>query len=126
MHFSTLIVAALAAVASASPAIKRQAECPEVDNIPICGVSLLIIRVQSGAGQVQNEALLLMLKTNSTPASSPPSPRSVAPPMTTRACAASSISCASLPPAASSPTAAWPVPRPCYLLPRLSALLVLK
>jgi fructoselysine-6-P-deglycase FrlB-like protein len=38
MQFSTLVIATLAAVASASPAVRRQAECPEVDNIPVCGV----------------------------------------------------------------------------------------
>ena len=42
MHFSALVVAALAAVASAGPAMKRQAECPEVGNIPACGVSLFL------------------------------------------------------------------------------------
>lgn len=39
MHFTTFIVATLAAVASAGPAMKRQAECPEAANIPACGVS---------------------------------------------------------------------------------------
>ena len=42
MHFSALVVAALAAVASAGPAMKRQAECPEVGDIPACGVSLFL------------------------------------------------------------------------------------
>jgi hypothetical protein len=40
MQFSTILLATLAAVASASPMAKRD-DCPEVDNIPICGVSCL-------------------------------------------------------------------------------------
>lgn len=42
MHFTTFAVLTLAAVASASPAIKRQTACPEADNIPACGVSFYI------------------------------------------------------------------------------------
>ncbi|KAL2152231.1 hypothetical protein VTH82DRAFT_5415 [Thermothelomyces myriococcoides] len=42
MHFSTIAVAALAAVASASPTIKRQAECPEADQIPECGYDCIV------------------------------------------------------------------------------------
>ncbi|KAG7289271.1 hypothetical protein NEMBOFW57_005636 [Staphylotrichum longicolle] len=37
MQFTTFAVIALAAVASAGPAIKRQTACPEADNIPACG-----------------------------------------------------------------------------------------
>ncbi|KAJ4301964.1 hypothetical protein N0V88_002092 [Collariella sp. IMI 366227] len=38
MQFSTLIIAALAAVASAGPArMSPRVDCPEVDDIPLCG-----------------------------------------------------------------------------------------
>ncbi|KAK3306259.1 uncharacterized protein B0T15DRAFT_223147 [Chaetomium strumarium] len=37
MHFSTILIATLAAAVSAGPTMKRQAACPEVDNIPACG-----------------------------------------------------------------------------------------
>jgi hypothetical protein len=47
MQFSTLIVATLAAVASAGPAVKRQADCPEVDAIPVCGVRSLALQAQN-------------------------------------------------------------------------------
>jgi hypothetical protein len=47
MQFSTLIVATLAAVASAGPAVKRQADCPEVDAIPFCGVRSLTLQAQN-------------------------------------------------------------------------------
>jgi hypothetical protein len=39
MHFSTILITALAAAVLAGPTMKRQAACPEVDNIPACGVS---------------------------------------------------------------------------------------
>lgn len=39
MHISTIFVAALAGLASAGPATKRQNTCPEVEAIPRCGVS---------------------------------------------------------------------------------------
>ncbi|KAL2141210.1 hypothetical protein VTI28DRAFT_2716 [Corynascus sepedonium] len=42
MQFSTLIIATLAAVASASPAVKRQADCAEVDQIPECGYQCIV------------------------------------------------------------------------------------
>ncbi|KAL2263571.1 hypothetical protein VTK26DRAFT_6219 [Humicola hyalothermophila] len=46
MQLSTLVVAALAALTSAKPAVqKRQAECPEVDNIPICGYNCILSAV---------------------------------------------------------------------------------
>lgn len=48
MQFSTLIIATLAAVASASPAVKRQADCAEVDQIPECGVSLKFTFQENG------------------------------------------------------------------------------
>ncbi|KAK4170659.1 hypothetical protein QBC36DRAFT_296087 [Triangularia setosa] len=42
MQFSTLLVTALAAVATASPALRRrQADCPEVDAIPACGLQCI-------------------------------------------------------------------------------------
>ncbi|KAH6850536.1 hypothetical protein B0I37DRAFT_444549 [Chaetomium sp. MPI-CAGE-AT-0009] len=51
MQFSTLVLATLAAVASASPAVRRQADCPEVDNIPVCGYSCILAAVtQIGCG----------------------------------------------------------------------------
>ncbi|KAK4194539.1 hypothetical protein QBC40DRAFT_259921 [Triangularia verruculosa] len=38
MQLSTVLVSALAAVASASPALRaRQADCPEVNAVPTCG-----------------------------------------------------------------------------------------
>lgn len=40
MQFSAIFIAALAGLASAGPAVKRQNDCPEVDDIPLCGVSL--------------------------------------------------------------------------------------
>ncbi len=40
MHFSTLLLAALAAVATATPAtLTRRADCPEAEKIPVCGAS---------------------------------------------------------------------------------------
>ncbi|KAK4149421.1 hypothetical protein C8A00DRAFT_18887 [Chaetomidium leptoderma] len=45
MQFSTFIVATLAAVASAGPTIKRQADCPEIDKIPICGYPCILTAV---------------------------------------------------------------------------------
>ncbi|KAL2166755.1 hypothetical protein VTG60DRAFT_2239 [Thermothelomyces hinnuleus] len=49
MQFSTVVVAALAAVASASPVLKRQAACPEVDQIPECGYDC-IVNAAAGLG----------------------------------------------------------------------------
>ncbi|KAL2136210.1 hypothetical protein VTI74DRAFT_4840 [Chaetomium olivicolor] len=45
MQFSTLIVAALAAVASAGPAAMKRADCPEVDKIPACGYNCILAAV---------------------------------------------------------------------------------
>ncbi|KAL2022368.1 hypothetical protein VTK56DRAFT_5435 [Thermocarpiscus australiensis] len=42
MQFSAIIIAALAAVASAGPAFKRQAECPQVNDIPACGYPCIV------------------------------------------------------------------------------------
>ncbi|KAK3297260.1 uncharacterized protein B0H64DRAFT_391715 [Chaetomium fimeti] len=42
MQFSTLIIATLAAVVSASPAVRRQAECPQVADIPACGAPCIL------------------------------------------------------------------------------------
>ncbi len=40
MQFSTLVLTTLATLAAATPLSKR-ADCPEADNIPLCGVSPL-------------------------------------------------------------------------------------
>ncbi|KAK4138407.1 hypothetical protein BT67DRAFT_369360 [Trichocladium antarcticum] len=42
MQFSTLIIAALAAVASASPAMEKRVPCPEIDLIPLCGYGCIL------------------------------------------------------------------------------------
>ncbi|KAK5657402.1 hypothetical protein OQA88_2972 [Cercophora sp. LCS_1] len=52
MHFPTIIVAALAAVVSAGPVAKRQDACPQVADIPACGVTCIVNAfVQLGCGE---------------------------------------------------------------------------
>ena len=42
MHFSTLILTTVAALATATPAtLTRRADCPEAEKIPLCGASPL-------------------------------------------------------------------------------------
>ncbi|KXX73377.1 DNA-directed RNA polymerase subunit beta' [Madurella mycetomatis] len=42
MQFSTIFVVAFAGLASAGPALKRQNDCPEVDDIPLCGYPCIL------------------------------------------------------------------------------------
>ncbi|GAB1314651.1 hypothetical protein MFIFM68171_04861 [Madurella fahalii] len=47
MQFSTIFIAALAGLASAGPAVKRQNDCPEVDAIPLCGYPCILAAASS-------------------------------------------------------------------------------